>query len=139
MEYLTHDSCQCYYLSYSIVTRIFIHIYVCVYIYSLFEEPNNLNQRWQPWFDSKNCTNIKMRENWISTCTADCMSADLSFASQMAVTASLTNLLKLTLRNSSIKPSRCSSLICFNFLMTAVLRLMLESNVLRKPESRIDK
>jgi len=70
-----------------------------------------------------------------ATWTAACMSEVLSFASQMDVTASLTNLLRFTFRNSSISPSLCSSFICFNFLITAVLRLMLESNVLRNPES----
>ncbi|MFS7957797.1 hypothetical protein Hanom_Chr07g00670611 [Helianthus anomalus] len=57
------------------------------------------------------------------------MSELFNLASQIAATASLTNLLKLTFFNSSIKLSRCSSLICLSFLMTAVLRLMLESNV----------
>ncbi|MFS8012623.1 hypothetical protein Hanom_Chr14g01323021 [Helianthus anomalus] len=63
------------------------------------------------------------------------MSELFNLASHIAATASLTNLLKLTFFNSSIKLSRCSSLICLSFLMTAVFRLMLESNVRSAPES----
>ena len=76
------------------------------------------------------------RTNMVNgTWTAACISEVLSLASHIAATASVTNLLRLTLRTSSIKLSRCSSLICLSFLITAVLRLMLESSVLKKEGS----
>lgn len=84
------------------------------------------------------CVENRIKNGNSHTWTAACISELLSFASHIAATASLTNLLKLTLRKSSISDSRCSSLICFSFLITAVLRLMLESKVLKNPVSAMN-
>ena len=64
------------------------------------------------------------------TCTAAGMSGDLSFASQMAATASLTYLLAFTDFTSSRRASLWSSLTWRSRRMRAVLRLMLESRPL---------